>query len=308
MRALFPIAGFAIVLGSPILAEADVPRAPPAPPRKTVVPEPEWKINQRRQVLFDEGQRLADEEKWSDALDRFREVVRLRSHPRVTLWMALCEERLGRLLRARELYLQAQAEAHAARLYDVEKSAADALHELTPRVPLIVVRLVPAVDAEVLIDGSSVPLRDGGVFVDPGTRRIVARAKGRKDYRAEVSIGPGEEKILNVSLVEDAPPMQLPPPIAPDRSAAPAAIAIIALGSAMTVAGTVVTGVGVAERSGDLKALGIGLLFTGTVGLGVAIPWAVISSRPAPAAQDAAVAISIAPRPGGAALGVRGTF
>src|SRR5690242_8188421 len=121
MKSFLAAVCLAIVLVQPAIAVADDPYSSE---------EPEWKIQQRRKVLFQEGQKLVDKEQWKEALDKFREVQRLKSHPRVMLWMALCEDRLGNMLKARAIYEQAQADAREGKLEDVDGDATKALSDL----------------------------------------------------------------------------------------------------------------------------------------------------------------------------------
>ncbi|MGZ3681166.1 MAG: hypothetical protein ACXVDI_21610, partial [Ktedonobacterales bacterium] len=181
------------VLGSPVLATAEEPKAPAAPKGAAVKPL-DWKTQQHRQKLFDEGQKLVDQEKWSEARDKFVEVDHLRSHPRVTLWLALCEERLGSLLKARTLYAQSQEQAREAKLADVEKDAGDALAALKPKVPIVALHMASGIQAEVMIDDAKATPQDDCVEVDPGKHTVLVRASGRKDYRAEFIVAAGEEK------------------------------------------------------------------------------------------------------------------
>src|SRR5262249_25993750 len=116
------------------------PSEPPEPPAKAQAREPERKVAQRREALFKEGQKLVEQEQWREALDRFREVQRLRAHPRVLLWMAYCVEHLGQVLKARAIYAQALADAQEAKLADVEGDATRSLAEISAKIPHIVFR------------------------------------------------------------------------------------------------------------------------------------------------------------------------
>lgn len=208
MKRLFVSA--ALVLG--ISFAAPIVTADPAPsagsPKAGAAEEPEWKMKARRQVLFDEGQRLLEQERPKAALAKFREVYALRAHPRVLLWMALAEEKLNHLLKARAIYGQAKTDAREAKLQDVEDDATKALRELAPRIPRIIVRVVPEIWFTVQVDSASVSPNDGRVDVEVGTHTIVISSPGQTSYSTEVMLRAGEQKIVRASLVPVAPPSE----------------------------------------------------------------------------------------------------
>ena len=184
---------------------------PPAASGKTAgADEPEWKIKLRRQALFDEGQKLLEQGKPKEALAKFREVYGLRAHPRVLLWMALAEEQLGRLLKARAIYEQAKVDAREAKLDDVEQDAIKALGELTPKIPRLLVRVSSEAWFSVQIDSATATLKNGRIELDPGKHMMVVTAPGQTSYSKEVTLRAGEEKTITAFLNPAEPPPEKP--------------------------------------------------------------------------------------------------
>jgi hypothetical protein len=289
----------AVAFSSPLVASADQPKPPFEVPK-----EPEWKLQQHRKLLFDEGQKLVEQEKWREALDKFREVQRLRIHPRVMLWMALCEDHLGNLLKAHAIYAQALLDAHDTRLADVEEDATKALAALEPRIPRLVVRAVPPLEVFVMIDSTRIRLENGRSLVDPGKHTVVVGAPGRKSFHTELLLKPGEEKILTAPL--PAAPSEGPDLDPSESGPATGSMIFVVVGGTAAATGAIFTGLGYGGDNDGFRAPGIGLLIGGGIALAAGIPWAVISARKA--AAKPSVSFSATPLPGGAAIGARGSF
>ncbi|MEP7121358.1 MAG: hypothetical protein ABJE95_10630 [Byssovorax sp.] len=205
-----------VALSANSLADDPYDSNPPATaPKKAGGDEPEWKVKQRRLALFDEGKKLLDEGHPAEALAKFREVQKLRAHPRVLLLMALAEDQLGHLLKAKAIYAQAEADAREAKLEDVRQDATKALVELVPKIPRVAVHPTPPTNVVVLIDQVRVTLDEGIVEVEAGKHTVVVSASERTSYFVEIDIHPGEEKIVEAVL----PPLPPPPPSVPPGGA-----------------------------------------------------------------------------------------
>ena len=145
-----------------------------------------------RTALFKEGRVLSDQGRWSEAAERFRRVVALRSAPKALVALAFAEEHLGHLLEARRLYEAALRDAQALRLPEEEQLATQGLRLLVPRIARLSVTLPSdAGDAQLLVDGASVAPRSGDVEVDPGEHRLEARAAGRRPFQTTARVSEG---------------------------------------------------------------------------------------------------------------------
>jgi tetratricopeptide (TPR) repeat protein len=217
MKRLLAAAGVSLfVLSSPTLARADDPPPPPAAPKKAGPPAQPWKLKQQRQALFVEGQKLIEQGQPREALEKLLQVEELGPHPRVLLWIALAEEQLGHLLKARAIYTQAQANAREEKLADVEQDATKALDDIAPKIPHIAVHVTPPSETVIVtLDSVNVALVNGHLDVEPGKHVVLVSAPGRVSYHAEVELKAGEEKVVEASLPGDAPPPPPPPPPQP---------------------------------------------------------------------------------------------
>jgi tetratricopeptide (TPR) repeat protein len=118
--------------------------------------EPAWKINKRRQALVQEGEALARQGQWAEAIERFQQALEIRSHPQTLLWIAFCEEQQGHLVRAQAAYTQARNDARDGKLKTEEGNATGALAKLEPRIPRLTIRVPADVEAKVWLDGQPV--------------------------------------------------------------------------------------------------------------------------------------------------------
>jgi len=321
MKRLAASAVLLLIVSSSGLAAADEPKPPgqaTQAPRKVGADEADRKLKQQRQVLFDEGQKLIEQGQPKEALRKFHEVYRLRAHPRVLLWIALSEDQLGHLVQAKSLYEQAAADAHDTKQDDVEREATTSLAELSPRIPRIAITITPPGDADVLIDAARGVLKGGRAGVNPGKHTVVVRAPGRKSFEAEVDIKAGEEK----SLLAFLPPASIEPAprassAAPRESGVPVGAVVTGIaGGTFVLVGGIFVGMGYGAPSQVFKTAGAAFLIGGGLALAGGIAWGIVgskSARAAPAVRSSrlpgvSLAVSAAPLPGGAALGVKVRF
>src|SRR5262249_38880026 len=113
---------------------------------------------------------------------------------------------LGRFVEAHEKYelvLREGVDANAPKSWaHALEDARKELDALTPRLAWITVTLKDPPDATVKIDGVLVPPAAVGVkrAADPGFPKVTVSAPGYETVEQTVTVGPGEEKAIEVSL------------------------------------------------------------------------------------------------------------
>lgn len=168
----------------------------------------------RARAAFQQAIELEQAGNWSAAVQRFREVGQVRMTPQVRFHIALCEEKLGRLVAALggyELALTGADTVNPEFRAEVESNVA----RLRQRIPkLVITRGAGAEAAAIELNGVSVGEGSIGVEVpqDPGPHSVTARAPGYKPFEATVTLEEGQRQ--NVAIIME----QLPPepvPVAP---------------------------------------------------------------------------------------------
>jgi hypothetical protein len=160
---------------------------------------------QRARALFAEGVELANAEQWDEAVDRFRQVLEVRSTPQVKYNLALALEGAGELSEAATLLreIQDSRELDRRTRRDVQRL----LEAIGPRLGQLTVRITgDEAGVRVLVDGDEVPLDRVGqpLAVDPGEHRVVMERRGRAVASQSVTVTSGET--AEVTLVETAVP------------------------------------------------------------------------------------------------------
>jgi hypothetical protein len=146
---------------------------------------------------------------WAGALSLLKEVAAVKSTPQVRFNMALCEERLGRLVAALGDYELAAADARAEKADQVAEEVEVRLEALRQRIPKLTIRRGAGADtASVIVDGVAVGDSVIGTPMptDPGPHTIEAQAPGFKPFRQSLRVA--EQQNETVELVLEA----LPPP------------------------------------------------------------------------------------------------
>ena len=128
--------------------------------------------------------------------------------------VALCEEHLGRLASAEAEYAVAETSARAEQARDVLTLVGRKRAELTPRVPHVMVRVLPErAGADVSVDGIGARAGDP-TAVNPGPHEVVVVPDdGRSPSKTTFAIGEGETKTVDVYLAP--PPEEQTPAAAP---------------------------------------------------------------------------------------------
>ena len=224
--------------------------------------EPDAGTRMAARELAMSGAEAFDKQDFASALDQFQRAESLYKVPSISVMVARCLARAGRVVEAVDKYeetLRVPLDPAAPEAF--KRAVADAITEVEAvraRVARLEVRL-PA-DApsgsSVTLDGQIVPVALLGVPkpVDPGTHRLSARAPGRAPYATEVSLPEGGRQTVQISFAAAAAPST---PDAPATTArrrpSPLTIALLGGGGLAIAAGTV-TGITALSHKASLDA------------------------------------------------------
>lgn len=165
----------------------------------------------RADALFAEGKALLDRGVLPDACTKLDESFKLAPRLGTMLNLGACFERIGRLSRALAMYERAATLAREAGRPDREKLARELAAAVEPRVAKLLVTVEsPAPTLTIDVDDQPLAIDAGLVPIDPGERRLTARAPGRVPWSTRISASAGA--IVRVRVPPLAP---LPPPPAP---------------------------------------------------------------------------------------------
>lgn len=287
-----------------------------------------------------EGHAALERKDFAAAADRFGRADTLVHAPTLVVDWARALQGLGRFVEAHEKYelvLREGVDSTAPKSWlRALEEAKKELGTLKPRLAWVTVVLKDPPDARVTLDGVVVPPAAVGVkrAADPGFPEVTVSAPGYESFKQTVSVGPGEEKLLEVSL------KKLPETAAASTATTDAyrprhksdtrrVLSYVALGvgGASLVAAGVTTGLALRKRSalkdecqgevcrsssqskidtyhtyGTISAV---TLAVGAVGLGTGL----VLLLTEPKADDrASAAFTVHPVLGLATLGAQGTF
>jgi hypothetical protein len=214
-----------------------------------------------------EGHAALQKKDYATAADRFGRADSLVHAPTLVVDWARALQGLGRFVEAHEKYelvlregVDSSSPKSWTRALEEAKKELDALK---PRLAWITVTLKEPSEAVVKIDGLLVPPAAVGVkrAADPGFPKVSVTADGYEPFEQTVTVGPGEEKALEVSLKKRPEVEAGPAPPSNDvyrpRQHSPArrAFTIVAfsVGGAGLIGGGVVGGMFVKKRA-DLKS------------------------------------------------------
>lgn len=179
-------------------------------------------------ALFNEGIELEKEDEWQAALERFEKVAAVKMTPQVRFHIALCHEKLGRLVDAVNGFELAEQEARTAgdRARDVLRNAPKRAEALRARVAHVVIRVEGKVrTSKITIDGREVALALVGssIPVDPGDHVVEVRRDGEVTHTEEISLGEAESTELTLEIDDPEPPPKPDPKpdITPDPTPDP---------------------------------------------------------------------------------------
>lgn len=154
---------------------------------------------ERARTQFAEAVELLDAERWSDAAERFRDVLAVRASAQVKYNLAIALERLGQLAEASELLDEVAADRSLPRR--TRREAAQLRERLEPRLARLTVRVAGDTDRiTVTLDGDELGLDelDRAIAVDPGTRRVVLLRGGETIASREVRIREGQSEMVEL--------------------------------------------------------------------------------------------------------------
>jgi hypothetical protein len=178
---------------------------------------------------------------WAGALALLKQVAAVKPTPQVRFNIALCEEKLGRLVSALGDYELAAADARESDV-GVAQEVDARLGALRARIPKIIVQRGDGAEtATIMLDGVTIGDSVVGTAVpaDPGPHVIEAKAIGYKPFRQTVRLVEQQTETLVVKLeaVPEPPPGIIESPPAGSPS--------------LRTAGFVTAGVGVASLIGS---------------------------------------------------------
>lgn len=232
------LAVVAVLLSTPVPASAaDSP------------PEVSADSLKRAREQFSQALALQTAGDWAGALALLKEVAAVKSTPQVRFNIALCEEKLGRLVAALGDYELAAADARAERAEQVAEEVEARLENLRQRIPKLVLRRGAGADAAIIaVDGVSVGDQVIGTPMptDPGPHTVEARAPGYKPFRTAVRLAEQQTEAVEITL--EAEPLP-PPPVAP--AGAPR------VEGRSRLPGYVIGGIGVASLGASAVFLGL---------------------------------------------------
>ena len=165
----------------------------------------------RARARFQQATELEQAGNWAAALQQFREVGQVRMTPQVRYHIALCEEKLGKLVAALGGYELALSEAESLGP-DFHKEVEDRTNALRERIPKLVIERGEGAEAATIeLDGIALGASSIGIEVplDPGPHQIAARASGYDVYAETIEVPEKEIKRVTVSLkkLAEANPM-----------------------------------------------------------------------------------------------------
>jgi hypothetical protein len=212
-----------------------------------------------------EGHAALTKKDYAAAADRFGRANALVHAPTLLVDWARALHGLGRFVEAHEKYelvLREGVDASAPKswlraLEDAKKE----LDALKPRLGWVTVILREPSEATVKIDGLAVPAAAIGVkrAADPGFPEVTVVAEGYEPFQQTMTVGPGEEKTIEVSLVKLpeqpqalAATTELGPPPAASSSRRTLTYVALGVGGAGLLAGSV-TGLLALRKRGDLR-------------------------------------------------------
>jgi hypothetical protein len=213
-----------------------------------------------------EGHAALQNKDYKAAADRFGRADALVHAPTLVVDWARALQGLGRFVEAHEKYelvLREGVDSSSPKswiraLEDAKKE----LDALKPRLGWVTVILREPSEATVTIDGVVVPPAALGVkrAADPGFPEVKATAPGYEPFKQTVTVGPGEEKSLEVTMVKlpeqaaaQAPPTQDVYRGRPSKGRRIASYVVLGVGGAGLLAGGI-TGAMALKKRADLRS------------------------------------------------------
>jgi hypothetical protein len=156
----------------------------------------------RARARFQQATELEQAGNWAAALQQFREVGQVRMTPQVRYHIALCEEKLGKLVAALGGYELALSEAESLGP-DFHKEVEEKTNALRERIPKLVIERGQGAEAATIeLDGIALGASSIGIDVplDPGPHQVAARASGYEPYMETIEVPERETKRVSVTM------------------------------------------------------------------------------------------------------------
>jgi len=223
-------------------------------------------------VAANEGVKASNEKRWADAADLFTRAESLVHSPVHLLYLARAEEKLGKLVKARENYNRIVREKLGADAPDAFRqaqiSAQQEVGGLEGRLAAITVKLDGEKGAvTVTMDGEKVPSALVGLPlpVDPGSHTFQAAGADLKSDPVTVTVTEGGRDAITLTV------KSVPGTLAPDAAPAPDSARSASLPPVIPATGTppAATGEGNSPSASGLKIGGYVALGVGVVGVGL---------------------------------------
>jgi tetratricopeptide (TPR) repeat protein len=155
---------------------------------------------------------------WAGALALLKEVIAVKPTPQVRFNIALCEERLGRLVTALGDYELAASDAEAEKADQVLREVDARLESLKARVPRVVVSRGDGADAATIsLDGVSLgdSVLNAPLPVDPGPHVVEATGAGYQPFKQSFRVAEQQSITIQVKLVPTPVIAELVAPVPP---------------------------------------------------------------------------------------------
>jgi hypothetical protein len=146
---------------------------------------------------------------WAGALALLKDVAAVKSTPQVRFNIALCEEKLGKLVAALGDYELAAADARAEKADQVAEEVEGRLEALRQRIPKLTVKRGSGAEAAIVaVDGVSVGDQVIGLPMptDPGPHTVEGKAPGFKPFRKSVRLAEQQSESVEIVLEPEPPP------------------------------------------------------------------------------------------------------
>lgn len=199
-------------------------------------------------AFAEKGADAFEAERWEEAVDWFERAERLVHAPTHLLYLARAQQKLGRLVEARETYMalrrETLPETTPTIFAQAQASGEQEFSQLDPLVPYLTVQVTGpgASEVEVSIDDKPIDAALVGAPrpINPGTYTVRARSKTGESQPQEVTIAASEKKEITLELLPRAASAPVTSTDAGTSSSGPNIPAYVALG-----VGAVGVGVGV---------------------------------------------------------------
>ena len=289
----------------------------------------------RAEYLFRQGEKKFDAGQHAEACADFTESLRLGPKLGTLLNLALCHETIGKTASAWSEYHHGAAWAAQNGQKDRHDFAMQHALALETKLPRVLLQL-PADRAIASVDVDGEPLPDSRwylpVFLDPGEHSVTLSAPGKQrgTVKFRVINSPTEQLVSVPALADETAPAPLPakvvPPSDPDRTRRLAGLVTLGAGGVGLALGITFGFLAVGKRDeigsrcvanrcteegaqlyNDAQSNAAIATWSTVIGIGAAAVggWLVFTSQPASSGRPA---LGVAPRAGGAELGLGGAF